>query len=57
MSDVAFDTATAEPFLFVAVTSNRSVLPTSPVPRAYAEEVAPLIGLQPFPAVSQRFHW
>lgn len=56
MSAVGFDTATAEPFLFVAVTSKRSVVPTSPVPSAYAVEVAPVIVLQPFPAASQRFH-
>jgi hypothetical protein len=54
---VAADTAAAEPFLLLAVTSTRSVWPASPEETVYDEPFAPGIGPQFAPAVSQPSHW
>jgi len=45
------------PSVFDAVTTARSVLPTSAETRAYCEEAAPEIEAQLAPAESQRRHW
>ena len=54
---VALLVAEAEPPAFDAVTTTRSVFPTSAEARAYCEEAAPEIEAQLAPAESQRRHW
>jgi hypothetical protein len=49
--------AVAEPTEFVAVTTTRSVEPTSAADAAYEEPVAPATSEQPEPVESQRCHW
>jgi hypothetical protein len=53
---VGLDVATAEPFLFVAVTVIRSVEPTSPDVSAYEADPLPTAEHE-LPDVSQRCHW
>jgi hypothetical protein len=57
MTDVASDVATAEPFLFVAVTVTRSVNRTSEAVARYCCCVAEPTGAQAEPRLSQRIHW
>jgi sugar (pentulose or hexulose) kinase len=49
--------ADAEPPAFDAVTTTRSVRPTSELASAYCEPFAPLMSAQAPPPVSQRRHW
>lgn len=56
-TDVAADVAEDWPELFAAVTSTRSVRPTSAEPSVYCDAVAPAIDAQLPPDVSQRRHW
>lgn len=54
---VATDDAEAAPPPFVAVTTARTVEPTSAGVRPYVAAVAPAIATQPAPEPSQRCHW
>ncbi len=54
---VGLDVADPLPFAFVAVTTTRSVWPTSAEPTVYRKLFAPAIDPQLPPAVSQRSHW
>jgi hypothetical protein len=49
--------AVADPAAFVAVTTARSVCPTSVLTSARLDPVAPAIVLQDPPPLSQRRHW
>jgi len=53
---VGFDVATADPFLFVAVTVTRIVEPTSPDVSPYDADPLPTAEHE-LPEVSQRCHW
>jgi hypothetical protein len=54
---VAPDVATADPFLFVAVTVTRNVCPTSAELSTYALFAADVIAEHAAPELSQRCHW
>jgi hypothetical protein len=54
---VALDVAGVEPAAFAAVTTTRSVEPTSAGPTAYVAEVWPETFVQFAPVLSQRRHW
>lgn len=54
---VASDVATADPFLFVAVTTTRNVERTSAAVRRYSSPVAAGTESQDAPMLSQRTHW
>jgi len=56
-SALGADEALAEPEAFDAVTTAKSVEPTSAVAATYDEDVAPTIGAQFAPAESHRCHW
>jgi hypothetical protein len=56
-SAVCADVASVDPAAFEAVTSARSVLPTSVLVSAKVLTVAPVMTAQAPPAESQRFHW
>jgi hypothetical protein len=53
----ASETAAPDPFLFVAVTTRRSVEPTSLPLNVYVEPTAPAIAEHSPPALLQRSHW
>jgi hypothetical protein len=54
---VAADVAEEEPALFDAVTSTRTVEPTSPAVNVYVVPVAPAMSEQFPPPALQRRHW
>jgi hypothetical protein len=54
---VAADTAVTLLAPFEAVTSTRTVWPTSASPTASVRSVAPSIGVHSRPSASQRCHW
>jgi hypothetical protein len=54
---VAADAAVAEPARFVAVTTTRSVWPTSVARKPYVLPLAPTASVQAAPVWSQRCHW
>src|SRR3954451_8477517 len=54
---VGSDVARAEPATFVAVTTTRTVWPTSAAVATYVRAVAPGMSAQPWPAPSHRRHW
>jgi len=57
ITGVGSDVATVEPFLFVAVTAMRKVDLTSVAITRCCWPVAPMMGAQSEPALSQRIHW
>ncbi len=57
ITGVGSEVATVEPFLFAAATTMRRVDLTSPAVTRYCCPVAPMIGEQNEPALSQRIHW
>src|SRR4051794_41405429 len=57
MTAVAPEGALSLPPAFVAVTTTRTVLPTSTGTRSYVAAVAPVMSAQLAPAASQRCHW
>ena len=54
---VGLELLPAEPALFVAVTCERIVAPTSPDVSVYVSFVAPLMTMQLLPVVSHRCQW
>jgi hypothetical protein len=54
---VGSEAANVVPFLFVAMTTKRSVELTSALTAVYVVPVAPPMALQLAPTASQRFHW
>jgi hypothetical protein len=54
---VGAEPAELDPEAFVPVTATTSVNPTSVAATVYDDEVAPPIGVQFWPFVSQSFHW
>src|SRR6266540_396489 len=54
---VGADAACAEPFLFVAVTTTRTVYPTSPDETPYVEPAASASDAHSLPAALQCCHW
>ena len=53
---VTADGARADPAVLAAVTTTRSVLPSSAAVTVYDAAVAPAIGWQPVPVAEQRSH-
>jgi hypothetical protein len=56
-ASVAALSAAVAPAALVAVTTTRTVWPTSAGESAYVEPVAPVTSTQPAPSASQRRHW